>query len=184
MVEQADPGVTALSVRRARFFGAENAGLGLARIQSFHRREGVADAVAERLGRPLPRTGEIREGEGERIFWSAPGEWVVALPIDVEARWIRDQVGNLAGLPALLSPMGDSHMAVELGGEDVRDVLARASTVDFSPDRFVEGRTVVTRFAGITVLLGRPRGADNWLLVVDRSLAAYLFAWLESASVV
>lgn len=169
-------------VSRARFRAAEVSGYGLVRLQLFHRQDGAIERLVDRLGHELPAPGQVLpHGEG-RFLWSAPGEWLVFLPSGAVRLWVAAQEQALAGLPVQIGINSDSHIVIRLAGAGVWDVLSRGSSVDFGGSAFTGGRCLATRFAGITALFVREAAPDEVLLIAERSLARYLAAWLESAS--
>jgi heterotetrameric sarcosine oxidase gamma subunit len=174
------------AVFRTGFNVEQNNDFGLIRLQTFHRRVGLVDKVAAKLGMDLPGMdlpgpGEI-VGSGElRIFWSAPGEWVIALPAGTENDRLSELQSKLDGLFVVLTLMTDSRVAMNLGGEKVRDILARGSSVNFHATDFGINRCLSTRFAGVPVMLvGLP--GNEFLLFACRSVAIYLFDWFQAAS--
>ncbi len=171
------------TLEREQFRVTENSALGLIRLQTFHRKPGAVDHLAARLGAPLPGPGTTRAGQDRQWFWSAPGEWVIAVRAGTEDVVLAELRAQLDGLFAVLSVMTDSRIVLDVGGASAREVLARGSTVDFHPSRFGAGSCVLTRFAGVPAMLACPYGGDVILLFADRSQARYLLEWFEAASV-
>ncbi|MEQ8264113.1 sarcosine oxidase subunit gamma family protein [Pseudohaliea sp.] len=175
--------LTDLGLKRDRFQVAENTCLGLIRLQTFHRKAGAVENLAGRLDIRLPGPGETLSEQDRQWFWSAPGEWVIAVPAGSERDALHSFQVRLDGLLAVLSVMTDSRIILNLTGESARDILSRGSTVDFHPWAFGAGQCVNTLFAGVSVMLACPGADDVILLFVDRSVAQYLINWLEAASV-
>lgn len=161
---------------------AQNSRLGLIRLQTFHRNPGAVDNLASRLGVELPGPGGLRGDRERRWFWSAPGEWVIAVQAGTEEAVLAGLRAQLDGLFAVLSIMSDSRVVLDIAGASAREVLARGSTVDFHPASFGAGSCVLTRFAGVPAMLACPEGGEEVLLFADRSLARYLLDWFEAAS--
>lgn len=178
--------VTALNgpaLEREHIRVAENTDWGLLRLQIFHRTPGAVDSLAKRLDIRLPAAGETVVENGMRWFWSAPGEWVIAVPADTErdtARALREKLDGLFAVPSVIT---DSRVVLEISGESARNLLARGSTVDFHPASFGVGQCLSTRFAGVPVMIAQLE-AGIFLLFADRPVAAYLRDWFEAASVV
>ena len=166
---------------RAQFSVRENSDYGLIRLQTFHRKAGQVDNLSMQLGLALPGPGAILASGDLQIFWSAPGEWVIAVPRGSERAALMDLHAKLDGLLAVLSAMTDSRVVLQLGGQQLRTVMARGSSVDFHPASFAEGRCLTTRFAGVPVMLVALPG-EECLLFADRSVAAYLLDWFEASS--
>jgi len=172
-----------LSSGRDDFNIREDSGAGLVRMQVFHRKAGAIEALCERLSIRLPDACEIGVGPGMTLLWSAPGEWFAMIAEGDECAWMTSMREKLDGLGVVLSPLVESHMVLALDGSRVMEVLARGCTIDFGAEAFAAGRCLTTRFAGITVLIARLSPAAPVIFIVERSLARYLLAWFESASV-
>lgn len=164
-----------------QFSVRETSDYGLIRLQAFHRKAGQVDMLSRQLGLALPGPG-ARLVSGElQVFWSAPGDWMFAVPRGGERAKLAELQAKLDGLFTALSVMTDSRVALQLGGMQLRTVLARASSVDFRPNSFSEGRCLVTRFAQVPVMLVALPG-EECLLFADRAVAAYLLDWFQAAS--
>lgn len=170
-------------LERAGLCVAQNTGLGLLRLQTFHRKPGAVDELTARLGIEPPGPGSLRGDGGRQWFWSAPGEWVIAVPVGTQDAELDALRAQLDGLFVVLSVITDSRVALDISGESVREVLARGSTVDFHPASFGAGNCVLTRLAGVPVMLACPERGEQVLLFADRSLARYLLDWFEAASI-
>lgn len=166
---------------RDHFTVRETTDYGLIRLQTFHRRAGQVDHVSAQLGLALPGPGAVLDSGDLQVFWSAPGEWVIAVPQGSERARLMALQAKLDGLFAVLSVMTDSRVALQLAGAQLRTVLARGSSVDFHPGVFSAGRCLATRFAGVPVMLVAQPG-DTCLLLACRSVAAYLLDWFQAAS--
>jgi len=178
------PAITALQGKgfsRARFSVREINNCGLIRLQTFHRKAGQVDNLSMQLGLALPGPGAMLADGEQQLFWSAPGEWVIAVPRGSERAALMELQSKLDGLLAVQSVMTDSRVVLQLGGQQLRAVLARGSSADVHPTSFAEGRCLTTRFAGVPVMLVALPG-EECLLFADRSVAAYLLDWFEAAS--
>jgi sarcosine oxidase subunit gamma len=140
------------------------------------------ESLSQRLGIALPAAGETVAEHGTQWFWSAPGEWVIAVPAGAESDTARALQEKLDGLFVVLSVMTDSRVVLDVSGEGARNVLARGSTVDFDPASFSIGQCLSTRFAGVPVMIARSE-AGVFLVFADRSVAAYLLDWFGAASI-
>jgi sarcosine oxidase subunit gamma len=175
------PSLQGGSLSRKYFTVRENTDCGLIRLQTFHRRAGQVDNVSAQLGLALPGPGAALDSGDMQLFWSAPGEWVIVVPRGSERARLMELQAKLDGLFAVLSVMTDSRVTLQLGGAQLRTVLARGSSVDFHPSAFTVGRCLSTRLAGVPVMLV-VRPWEEYLLFADRSVAAYLLDWLQAAS--
>lgn len=159
----------------------ENSDYGLIRVQAFHRKVGQIDKLSLQVGLTLPGPGEMLDHGELLILWSAPGEWVIAVPRRDESVALMKLQEKLDGLLVVLSAMTDSRVVLQLGGRQLRTVLARGSSVDFHTASFTEGRCLTTRFAGVPAMLV-PFPGEECLLFADRSVAAFLLDWFQAVS--
>lgn len=74
-----------------------------------------------------------------------------------------------------VTSIGSGQRVLEMRGEGVRDLLARAVTVD--PDR--AGPSAAMPFGGVTCAVYFHEGSQVLRVHVERGLAAYLWEWLE-----
>ncbi|MEQ8263872.1 sarcosine oxidase subunit gamma family protein [Pseudohaliea sp.] len=168
-------------LRRAGFTAAERT-VGLVRVQIFSRATEAEARFSEQLQLRLPGPRQAIEAEGMQWCWSAPGEWVVSVPVGTEAVVIESLRSRCGDFFAVLNVITDSRVCLHLSGTNVRELLARGCTVDFHPDSFCVGHCASTRFADIPVMVLRPGEDGDFLLYVDSSYGDYLFKWLEAAS--
>ena len=124
-------------------------------------------------GPALPRKMH-RCGDGEpRAMRLGPGEWLVI-------GWPCPRADRLDS--ALFAvDVSDGLLCFEIRGALARSLLAAASSVDFAADVFVPGTAMRTRFARTSAII-ECRGADHFVLYVDRSFSSYVAAWLALAA--
>ena len=169
-------------LNRPHFTVKEHSGLGLIRLQTFHRTPGAVANLNSSLGVELPGPGETQADQNRQWFWSAPGEWVVAVHAGTEGEVIDMLREKLDGLFVVTSVMSDSRVVLDIAGQAARDIMARGSTVDFHPASFGAGRCLNTRLAGVPVMVACSSGGESFLLFADRSVGDYLLQWFGAAS--
>lgn len=169
-------------VARPGFRLREEKALELIRLQVFHRDPARIPALFAALGHELPAAGEVRQQGAWRWFWSAPGDWVLAVPAGEGSSARASLCEVTAQLWAVLTPITDSQVMLVLAGPRVRTVLARGCTLDLHPDHFGGDRCAVTRFAGVPVLLACAAESDDFLLLACRPLALWLRDWCDAVS--
>ena len=175
------PPLEKLTIRKIQL--AENTAMGLIRFQSFDHRDDSVEKLEQQLKIQLPSPGEIISEGSMHLFWSGPREWIISVPAGTEQDVIDRFKAELNGLLAVFTAISDSQVVLELSGESARELLSRGSTVDFCPTRFGRGRSLNTRFAGVSAMVACPEDDEKFLLIVDRSLANYMIVWSRAASV-
>ena len=136
-------------------------------------------AVAAVLGVDPPvAPGAVRPGEGARILWFGPDEWLVETDREDEVAGRLEEA--LAGLHAAVTIVGDGSVTFALAGPRAPDVLAKGMTLDL--DRLGAGCCARSLLAKAPVLLHRTAGEDGWEITVARSFADYVRRWLADAA--
>ncbi len=170
------------SVQRKTLQVVELAAFGLVRLQACDRTERGLAVLSEQLGLTLPGPGLVLDSQEGAWFWTAPGEWLVAVTAGAEEQSLSALRSRLGSEGVACSIVTDSHVVLEISGVAAREVLARGSTVDFHPVNFPTGKCLLTQFAGLPVLLATLPGRDTFILFADRSVGQYLIEWFKSAS--
>jgi sarcosine oxidase subunit gamma len=142
-----------------------------------------AAAVDFELGMrpPLEPNSAIEEGE-RRILWLGPDQWLILLPPGEAPLLQRRLIERLAGTHAAVTDVSDGRAAIGLAGPKAREVLSQGCSLDLHPRVFGTGRCAQTLFAQMPVLLHQRDPSPLYDLYVARSLAAYLWRWLEDAA--
>ena len=138
---------------------------------------GVSKAVG--LEFPAPLSVVI---DGERsLQWIGPDEFLLVVATGEEFATEQALRKELDGQHIQVVNVSGGQTLVEMTGANVRDVLMKSSDYDVHPSNFTVGKAVGTHFAK-TQLYIRRTGEETWELVVRRSFADYIWAWLQDAS--
>lgn len=144
---------------------------------------GFVAGVERALGLALPVAPCTLHGDDARgvsVQWSSPDEWLIIVPAGEEyANELRLREA-LDGHFAVVNVSGGQTL-LTLTGPAVRDVLMKSTPYDVHPRNFPVGKAVATVFGKAAAVIRRP-AEDRWELVIRRSFADYLFAWLLDAS--
>lgn len=135
-----------------------------------------AGGVAEVLGQPLPVEPNTLTVQEHVVCWLGPDEFLVRT---AESR-VAPIIDSLEGLPGRQSvnDLSGGLCTLQLGGEDVRALLAKGCTLDLHPRAFGPGRCAQTGLAKANVLLACIRDESDIDVVVRRSFADYVSRWL------
>jgi len=137
-------------------------------------------AVKEVLGFELPLTPRTSAKQGDiSAFWLSIDQWLVTLPrADVRSFHARLST-TLEEVHSLVVDMSDARTILRLEGDNVREVLNKATSVDFTGSDMVEGAVRRLRYAEIAamvhVISTDPDVVD---LYVFRSYADYAWNYL------
>ena len=156
----------------------ENRSYGLIRIQIFKGDTETLVSISKKTGLTLPASNSAISEGGKILFWSAPLEWIMAVPLEKEIELVQQMSERLSDVLSVVTTITASRTLLELSGSEVRQLLAKGSAVDFHKYQFVSGNCVTTKFAKITVMIALVNNQDKFLLLVDRSYAAYFMDYL------
>ncbi|TLX64464.1 sarcosine oxidase subunit gamma [Stutzerimonas nosocomialis] len=141
-----------------------------------------AGGVHRACGVELPVALTLAANGDTSLQWLGPDEWLLIVPQGEEfaaERRLRDTLGS--ELHYAVVNVSGGQTLLELSGERVRELLMKSTSYDVHPSQFPVGKAVGTHFAK-TQLVIRHTGEDTWQLVVRRSFADYIWAWLQDAA--
>jgi sarcosine oxidase subunit gamma len=133
--------------------------------------------IAALTGLRLEATARAVRAGGHTALWLGPGDWLVRFASDasVPTQWRRSPSARCVAIDT-----SDLWSVVRVQGACSRHVLAMGSTLDLDAARFPVGAAAVTQLARIRALLHHVE-ADAYDVYVERSYAAYVWAWLGDA---
>lgn len=140
------------------------------------------DAIEGEFGcRPPLEPNTVVAGDAAAAMWLGPDEWYLRTAPEAVAETVVALERALAGQHVAINNVGSGLATLELAGPHARDVLEKGCTLDLHPRMFGPGQCAQTLLAKATVLL-RPSAAQAYEIVVRRSLADYMFAWIADAA--
>jgi len=159
-------------VEHARAFGALCLRLDPAR----------AETVRETLGAELPAPNRWVEARDAHILWQAFDEWLIVTPAGRERALVDALRAALEGTHHALTDVSDLRVTLALEGPHARDVLQKGCAVDLHPRVFTAGSCVTTALARVRVTIRQMNAVPRYEVLVERSYASYLSAWLQDAA--
>ena len=137
----------------------------------------ASSRLAEAFGLALPREANRAETCGAlAALWSGPGRALLAGP---EAELSQARVATALGdVEAALTDLSHARTVLRLGGNHVRELLAKGCGLDFHPRAFGAGQVALSAYAHIAVLLHARDARPTVDLYAPRSLAQALWAHL------
>lgn len=132
------------------------------------------------LGIEVPEKLQCRTHNGVTMCWVSPDEWLVLLN-ELNCHAIEcDLRDNLEGHFAIVNVSG-GQTVLSLSGADAKNVLKKSTPYDVDERNFPVGKVVTSVFAKSQAIMLR-RSDQDWLLVVRRSFADYIWLWLQEAA--
>ncbi len=137
-------------------------------------------AASSVLGRALPTEPDTSTGGDITCLYMSPSEWLILS--NQKKSLCKKLATALKGQAANVIDVSSAWAVVELSGEHAEGFLSSGCSLDLHANRFAEGRCAPTKISNIDVVIRRPAADSTYQIMVDRSLAADLWAWLHSAA--
>ncbi len=141
-------------------------------------------AVKEVLGFvPPTKATTAAGGTGlPRALWLGPDEWLVVGPPGSEGKIARDLRVALAGQHAAVTDVSEGRTVIGLAGRHARDVLMKGCPLDLHSREFKPGGCAQSALAKALIILHQTGDAPAYDIYIERSMADYLWSWLEDAA--
>jgi sarcosine oxidase, subunit gamma len=138
----------------------------------------MAKAVKAAVGLALPGVRALVTGGDRSAGWMSPDELLLLMPYAEVQKTITALDKALKGKHYLAVDVSDSRAVFRLRGASARDVLAKLTPTDLSPEAFTPGMLRRSRAAQVAAAFWIS-GADEFTLVCFRSVADYVFGLLQ-----
>ena len=139
-------------------------------------------AVHRMLGLHLPLTPNTTAAADALLaIWLGPDEWLLLAERQESGSLVAEMQAELTGHLASVVDISTGQTVIRLRGPSTRDVLARGCALDLDPAVFAPGACAQTLLARAQVLLLAVDSAPTVDVIVRRSFAPYVAAWLEDA---
>jgi sarcosine oxidase subunit gamma len=171
----ADHSDAGLSMRELPFRGVID-------LRLDQRDKGARDAAELALVVALPEAGLSVIGPAGNVLWLGPDEFLIVTEPEREIAVAASLLGALRGRRAAVIDISDSRTIIALSGIHARDVLAKGCGIDLHPRSFAPGQCAQSSLAKARVALYQLDDAPTYHIIVERSLAEYLWLWLADAA--
>lgn len=141
-------------------------------------------AAKAALGIDLPLKPRSSAVKGDvTVLWLSVDQWLVCCP-RTRARALVDKLRkNLGTIHSLAVDVTDARVIIRLAGDNVREVLMKGSSIDFTLPEFKAGlvrRLVFAEIAALAhIVSDKPCTID---IYVFRSYADYTWKWIEATA--
>ena len=141
------------------------------------------DASAKAISLSLPKTpNQTTTAEGITALWLGPDEWLVTGPPDSEGGIAARLREALKGQHAAITDVTEGRMVIGLAGRNARDILIKGCPLDLHASQFKPGDCAQSALAKTVIILHQTTDAPAYDIYVERSMADYLWRWLEDAA--
>ena len=139
-------------------------------------------AAVAALGTALPfEPNRVTEHEDVRAIWLGPDEWLIVAGEERLEGLTRALMHELQGQPLAITDVSEARAVIGIAGPAAREVLSQGLSIDLHPSAFGPGQAAQTLLARVPIILHQRSEAPRYDLYVSRSLAEYLWHWLEDA---
>ena len=140
-------------------------------------------AIQQMLGLRLPLTPNTTAASQELLAaWLGPDEWLLLAERHQPDSLVNDLQAALTGHFASVVDTSAGQTVIRLSGPSALDVLARGCALDLHPSVFPPGACAQTILARAQVLLIAVDDTPTLDIIVRRSFAPYVAAWLEDSA--
>lgn len=161
---------------------AERAKLGLASLEV---RKGQVDALTSAVrstyGAALPEGSTVVSGKDVMFVGTGAGQWLAVSETYANEDLAADLAAKLKGL-ASVTDQSSGRGVVRLSGPRTRDVLAKGLAIDLDPRVFPAGSAATSTLSHMSVLVWREDEAENFDIVLFRSVAESFWRWLSASA--
>jgi sarcosine oxidase, subunit gamma len=141
------------------------------------------NAVEGVLGFGLPLApNTVSQGAGLTALWLGPDEWLIITPPDGESAIVASVESALGDIHSSITDQTGGQTMIRITGPSARDLLAKGCTLDLHPKVFGPGRCAQTMVAKAMATIMYIDDSPTLDLVVRRSFAGYVHAWLQDAA--
>jgi sarcosine oxidase subunit gamma len=139
-------------------------------------------AVETVLRAALPEANRTIACAGGSALWLGPDEFLIVTEPGGETALMADLSAALRGRRGAAVDISDSRTIIALSGKRARDLLAKGSGLDLHPRTFAPGQSAQSFLAKVKIALHQLDDGPSYHIIVERSVAEYLFLWLADAA--
>ncbi len=141
----------------------------------------MAAAVKGAVGLAMPAQRRIRSGKRGAVAWMSPDELLLFMDHDRAPAAVGRLDKALAGQHHLAVDVSDARALFTLAGHGVREVIAKGSPADMTPDALPVGEFRRSRIGQVAAAWWLS-DAQTLHLLCFRSVGDYMFDWLCKAA--
>ncbi len=156
--------------------------LGLIDLRIDPRDKGAWGAAESALVATLPEANRSADCSAGTVLWLGPDEFLVVTEPGREAALAAALSAALRGRRGAVVDITDSRTTIALSGSHARDLLAKGSGLDLHVRAFAPGHCAQSFLAKVKIALRQLDDAPSYHIIVERSVAEYLWRWLADAA--
>lgn len=141
----------------------------------------IKAAVKMATGIAVPGRGALIEAKGRKLAWMAPDELMLFCGYGEAGALTAALTEGLAGQHALVVNVSDARVVLRVEGAACREVMAKLTPADVSPEGFGPGLMRRTRLQQAPAAFHMP-DETSFQVIAFRSVADYVFKLLSNAA--
>ncbi len=131
---------------------------------------------------PPVNANTVQGNAGAALFWMGPDEWLFSQLESQAAAGLGAALETALGdQHCLVSDVSSSRSVLGLAGQNARQVLMKATSLDVHPKVFGPGQCAQSAFARCHALLHPLSDEPSYHIYVHRSFTDYVYRWLLDA---
>jgi sarcosine oxidase subunit gamma len=138
-------------------------------------------AVKTATGCVLPLAPNTVSDGDARVCWLGPNEWLLVSPDGNATELLRALNAALQAQHVAVNDLSGGQLLLRLTGGAVRDMLAKACTLDLHQSVFDAGACAQTSLGKANVIILTHKTGSGVDVIVRRSFSDYLSQWLRRA---
>lgn len=139
--------------------------------------DAVAKAVKSAVGLSMPAQRGIKQGARGGVAWMSPDELMIFCDYAQAESVVAKMAKALGSDHSLVANVSDARAMFTLTGGGVREVIAKGSPADLSPDALPLGELRRSRLGQVAVAYWLT-DAETLHLVCFRSVGKFVYDWL------
>ncbi len=141
----------------------------------------VRDQIEATVGLQLPDRCKITTADELSMAWMSPDELLIFAPPENVEHLVLDLEKSLQNASVLICEVSNSRSVIELTGDHIRDILAKNTPIDCSPEKFMKGMFRRTRLGQIAAAFWLVE-ESLWYIACRRSETEYVEQLLKASA--
>ena len=145
---------------------------------------GFIAGVLKVLGVEAPtEANTVIDAGDNRVYWLGPDEWLIVTKPGQQTRVKDELVAALAGVFSSVVDNSSGLAMIHVTGDNAAALIATDCPLDLHPRELQPGQCAQTRLAKAGMTIAPLADGAGFELIIRRSFADYLLAWLQDAAI-
>ena len=135
------------------------------------------------LGYELPQQANTFAGDSVVSVWASPNEWILVTPAGEDEALAEQLLSRFEAeldVSFAVTVITDGRSVLQISGASASTLISKGCTLDLRHEKFADGQCASSLLEQVPMTLYRT-AKDNFIVLVDRSYAAFTWEWLAHA---